>query len=157
MKNIKTLWQIFLDALNESEKYYSIYDFLNKADEKISEKVMDIDQRQFEKYMWEFDFKSHDEVVRAIIKYHEHVIQRDIDMGEMWDIEDWADDYMTRINRTLNELIDSIDKNAGDLSIRVNHHSNDELGQILTNKLDEAIKKDEMKWELRKDILDTNE
>lgn len=40
---------------------------------------------------------------------------------------------MSRINSTLNDLIDSIDKNAGDLSIRVNHHSNDELGQISGN------------------------
>ena len=127
MKNIKTLWQIFLDALNEVEKYSSIYDFLNEVDEKISERVMDINQRQFEKYMWEFDFKSHDEVVRAIIKYHEHTMQRDISMGEMWDIEDWSDDYMS--------------------SHRILWEHEDE----------EGLKKEELSWELRKDILDTNE
>ena len=40
---------------------------------------------------------------------------------------------LTNINKSLNGLIDSIENNAGDLSMRINIDSKDELGQVAAN------------------------
>ena len=95
LKELKTLWQILQDLVNKD--YYSIHDFLNYATEQqkkeIDLELVEIDQKQYYKYLDSKKFKNKDELETAICEYEEYTNQQPLGMGEMLDISDMADDY----------------------------------------------------------------
>lgn len=95
LEELKTLWQILQDLVNED--YYSIHDFLMYASEEdkkqLDYKLVDIDSKQYYKYLDSIKFEDKDQLETAICEYEEYTNQQPLGMGEMGDISDMADDY----------------------------------------------------------------
>lgn len=95
LKELKTLWEMLQELVNRD--YYSLHDFLIYATEQqkkdIDLELVDIDQKQYYKYLDSKKFKNKDELETAICEYVEYTNQQELGMGEMGDISDMADDY----------------------------------------------------------------
>lgn len=95
LKELKTLWQMFQDLVNED--YYSIHDFLMYASEEdkkqLDYKLVDIDSKQYYKYLDSFTFKNKDQLEEKICEYVEYTNRQSLGIGEMGDISEMADDY----------------------------------------------------------------
>lgn len=104
MENYKTLWQLLQNIVENEEKRYSLHEFLLESTEEdrkeVELKLTDADYKQFNEFMDGFDFVNKQEVYCAVCEYVEYVNDRPICMGEMGDLRECADDYMT--NRNLN-------------------------------------------------------
>lgn len=96
LKELKTLWQMLQELVNRD--YYSLHDFLIYATEQqkkdIDLELVDIDQKQYYKYLDSKKFKNKDELETAICEYVEYTNQQELGMWEMLDISDMADDYI---------------------------------------------------------------
>ena len=100
MENLKTLGQLLQIVVEaDDDKWYSLNDFLlQSTDEdrkRIEEKLVDADQIQFYEYMDWFNFVNSTEVYCAVSEYYEFVMNRPVSMGEMWDMSEIADYYMS--------------------------------------------------------------
>ena len=101
---IKTLWELLQEIVEETEKWYSLHEFLLEASEEerkeIESRLTDADYKQFYEYMDWFTFVNKDEVHMACSQYFEATMNRAISMWESVDLYDDADDYID--NRNLN-------------------------------------------------------
>lgn len=100
MENIKTLWQLLQEVVeNDDDKRYSLHEFLLESTDddrkRIAGKLADANNKQFYEYMDGFDFVNEQEIYCACCEYAEHTMQRPLCMGEMCDISELADDYMS--------------------------------------------------------------
>ena len=98
--DIKTLWELLQEVIeNDDDKWYSIHEFLLESTEedrkRIEEKLTDEDSKQFFEYMDGYNFVNSDEVYMAVSEYTEKVMNRPLSMGEMWDMSEIADYYMS--------------------------------------------------------------
>ena len=104
MEDLKTLWTMLQEIVEAEDKWYSLYEFLEEATSEerteVKNKLVDADYKQFYDFMDWFTFVSEDEVNSAVVEYFEKVNNRPVYMGEMWDLSEVADDYMS--NRNLN-------------------------------------------------------
>ena len=95
LEELKTHWQMFQEIIHED--YYSINDFLIYSTEedrkRVESKLVDMDSKQYYKYLDSIEFKNKDQLEREIDMYCEYVNQQPLGMGEMGDISDMADDY----------------------------------------------------------------
>lgn len=99
MENVKTLGELLQDIVEKENKYFSLYDFLDEDNHLIRKDIKDklekAEQKQFFEYMDGYNFVNSDEVYMAVSEYTEKVMNRPLSMGEMWDISDIADYYMS--------------------------------------------------------------
>jgi len=97
--DIKTLGELLQDVVEKENKYFSLYDFLDEENHLIRKDIKDklekAEQKQFFDYMDAYDFVNSDEVYMAVSEYTEKVMNRPLSMGEMWDISEIADYYMS--------------------------------------------------------------
>lgn len=97
--DIKTLGELLQDVVEKEDKYFSLYDFLDEDNHLIRKDIKDklekAEQKQFFDYMDAYDFVNSDEVYMAVSEYTEKVMNRPLSMGEMWDISEIADYYMS--------------------------------------------------------------
>ena len=97
--DIKTLGELLQDIVEKEDKYFSLYDFLDEDNHLIRKDIKDklekAEQKQFFDYMDAYDFVNSDEVYMAVSEYTEKVMNRPLSMGEMWDISEIADYYMS--------------------------------------------------------------
>lgn len=95
---IKTLWELLQEIVEETEKWYSLHEFLLEASEEerkeIESRLTDADYKQFYEYMDWFTFVNKDEVSMACQQYFEATMNRAISMGECMDLDEVADDYI---------------------------------------------------------------
>lgn len=108
MENLKTLWQMLQEIVeNDDDKWYSLHEFLlystDEDRKRIESNLTDADQKQFYEYMDWFTFVNDQEVYMAVCEYVEHVNQRPICMGEMWDMSEIAEDYLDNKNLKVDE------------------------------------------------------
>lgn len=108
MENLKTLWQMLQEIVeNDNDNWYSLHEFLLYSTEedrkRIESNLTDTDQKQFYEYMDWFHFVNDQEVYMAVCEYVEHVNQRPLCMGEMWDMSDIAEDYLESRNLEVDE------------------------------------------------------
>lgn len=99
MENVKTLGELLQDIVEKENKYFSLYDFLDEDNhlirKDIKNKLEKAEQKQFFEYMDGYNFVNSDEVYMAVSEYTEKVMNRPLSMGEMWDMSDIADYYMS--------------------------------------------------------------
>ena len=99
MENVKTLGELLQDIVEKENKYFSLYDFLDEDNHLIRKDIKDklekAEQKQFFEYMDGYNFVNSDEVYMAVSEYTEKVMNRPLSMGEMWDISEIADYYMS--------------------------------------------------------------
>lgn len=99
MENVKTLGELLQDIVEKENKYFSLYDFLDEDNhlirKDIKNKLEKAEQKQFFEYMDGYTFVNSDEVYMAVSEYTEKVMNRPLSMGEMWDMSDIADYYMS--------------------------------------------------------------
>lgn len=97
--DIKTLGELLQDVVEKENKYFSLYDFLDEDNHLIRKDIKDklekAEQKQFFDYMDAYDFVNSDEVYMAVSEYTEKVMNRPLSMGEMWDMSEIADYYMS--------------------------------------------------------------
>lgn len=97
--DIKTLGELLQDVVEKEDKYFSLYDFLDEDNHLIRKDIKDklekAEQKQFFDYMDAYDFVNSDEVYMAVSEYTEKVMNRPLSMGEMWDMSEIADYYMS--------------------------------------------------------------
>lgn len=99
MENVKTLGELLQDIVEKENKYFSLYDFLDEDNHLIRKDIKDklekAEQKQFFEYMDGYNFVNSDEVYMAVSEYTEKVMNRPLSMGEMWDMSEIADYYMS--------------------------------------------------------------
>lgn len=99
MENVKTLGELLQDVVEKENKYFSLYDFLDEDNHLIRKDIKDklekAEQKQFFEYMDGYNFVNSDEVYMAVSEYTEKVMNRPLSMGEMWDMSEIADYYMS--------------------------------------------------------------
>ena len=99
MENVKTLGELLQDVVEKEDRYFSLYDFLDEDNHLIRKDIKDklekAEQKQFFEYMDGYNFVNSDEVYMAVSEYTEKVMNRPLSMGEMWDISEIADYYMS--------------------------------------------------------------
>ena len=108
LENIKTLWQLLQEIVEEQEYYYSLHEFLLESTEEerkeVEHELVDRDYKQFYEYMDAIKFVNKAEVNIAVCEYLEHVNNRPLCMWEMWDVSEVVDDYInTRWLENLDE------------------------------------------------------
>lgn len=100
--NYKTLGTQLQEIVEKEEKWYSLYEFLEEATDEdrkiVKDKLVDSDYKQFYEYMDGFTFVNKQEIEMAVCEYVEFVNNRPLCMGEMWDISDFAEDYISERN-----------------------------------------------------------
>ena len=98
MENLKTLWQLLQEVVEEQDYYYSLHEFLLESTEEerkeIEKKLVDADVKQFNEFMDGFNFVNKTEIEMAVVEYFEKVSNRPACMGEMGDLYDVAEDYI---------------------------------------------------------------
>lgn len=98
MKNIKTLWQLLQNIVEEEWRYYSLFEFLtNSTEEDRKQAEIKLDEaniNQFYDFMDSYSFVSEDEVNAAVCEYYEKSMDRPISMGEYWDLSEAAERYI---------------------------------------------------------------
>ena len=99
MENVKTLGELLQDVVEKEDRYFSLYDFLDEDNHLIRKDIKDklekAEQKQFFEYMDGYNFVNSDEVYMAVSEYTEKVMNRPLSMGEMWDMSEIADYYMS--------------------------------------------------------------
>ena len=104
---LKTLWQLLQEVVEKSEKYFSLYDFLDEENhfwrEDIKKKLEKADNKQFYEFMDGFTFVNETEVYMAVCEYYEKTMDRAISMWECGDMQDVADDYIREKNLKLDD------------------------------------------------------
>ena len=108
MENIKTLWQLLQEVVeNDDDKWYSLHEFLLEAEKedlkRIEKKLTEADEKQFYEYMDWFNFVNETEVYMACSEYYEKTMNRPLCMWEMWDMSEVADYYMEERNLNFEE------------------------------------------------------
>lgn len=107
MQELKTLWQLLQEVVEKSEKYFSLYDFLEEDNRlwrrSIKKELEKADNKQFYEYMDWFTFVNETEVYMAVCEYYEKTIDRPMSMWECGDMSEVADDYIREKNLTLDE------------------------------------------------------
>lgn len=95
---LRTLWQLLQDVVEEDDNYYSLIEFLLDSTEedrkRIEQKLAEADQKQFLDYMNGYTFVNRDEVYCAVSEYYETVMDRPLSMGECGDMSEIADGYI---------------------------------------------------------------
>ena len=96
LEELKTLGQMLQEIVNKD--YYSLHEFLLDSTEgyrkETEYKLVDMDYKQYYKYMDSLKFENREQLETEICKYLEYVNQQDIGMWEMMDISDMADEYI---------------------------------------------------------------
>lgn len=96
LEQLKTHYQMLQEIIQED--FYSVLDFLLYSTEEnrkeTEKKLTDLDYKQYYEYLDSFTFENRDELEAAICKYCEYVNQRDLGIGEMWDVSEMAYDYI---------------------------------------------------------------
>ena len=104
MDNLKTLWTMLQEVVENEDKWYSLHEFLLESTEEdrkiVQDKLVDADYKQFYEFMDAYSFASKDEVHMACQDYFEATMNRAISIWECVDLYDVADDYID--NRNLN-------------------------------------------------------
>lgn len=104
MDNLKTLWTMLQEVVENEDKWYSLHEFLLESTEEdrkiVQDKLVDADYKQFYEFMDAYTFVNEEEVHMAVCEYVEFVNNRPLCMWEMWDISEIVEDYIT--NRNLN-------------------------------------------------------
>lgn len=102
MENVKTLWELLQEIVENSEKYYSLYEFLEEENSNrrkdIRKKLEEADNKQFYEYMDWIHFVNEEEVYCAVSEYYEKVMNRPLSMGECGDMSEITDDYIRNKN-----------------------------------------------------------
>ena len=95
---LKTLWQLLQQVVEEDDNWYSLIEFLLDSTEedrrRIEQKLAEADQKQFLEHMDMYSFVNKDEVYMAVSEYYEHVMDRPLCMGECSDMYEIADGYI---------------------------------------------------------------
>lgn len=166
MENVKTLGELLQDIVEKENKYFSLYDFLDEDNHLIRQDIKDklekAEQKQFFEYMDGYNFVNSDEVYMAVSEYTEKVMNRPLSMGEMWDMSEIADYYMSERWLEFDEEENRVENRKDFLF--------DDLNNILFEKHSEIIeyieewldkhhlpKDDLIVWELASDFIDQKE
>jgi len=106
-EELKTLGTMLQEIVENEDKWYSLYEFLEEATEEerkeVKNKLVDADYKQFYEYMDAYTFVNEEEVNCAVVEYFEKVNNRPVCMWEMWDLSDEADDYISNRNLKLDD------------------------------------------------------
>ena len=107
MQELKTLGTMLQNIVENEEKRFSLYEFLEEATEEdrkeIKNKLIDEDRKQFFEYMDGFTFVDRTEVYMAVCEYYEETMDRPISMWECGDMQEVADDYIREKNLKLDD------------------------------------------------------
>lgn len=106
-ENLKTLWQMLQEIVENEEKWYSLHEFLLESTDEdrkiIQDKLVDMDYKQFYEFMDSYTFVNETEVECAVNEYYEFVMDRPTSMWEMWDLSEVAYDYIREKNLRFDE------------------------------------------------------
>lgn len=99
INELKTLWQMLQEVVEDQDYYYSLHEFLLESTEEerkeVEKELTERDYKQFYEYMDSFSFVNKTEINMAVNEYLEYVNNRPLCMGEMWDVSEVVDDYIT--------------------------------------------------------------
>lgn len=108
INELKTLWQMLQEVVEDQDYYYSLHEFLLESTEEerkeVEKELTNRDYKQFYEYMDSFRFVNKAEINMAVNEYLEYVNNRPLCMGEMGDVSEVVDDYInTRWLENLDE------------------------------------------------------